>query len=49
LATPSSRAAGDVDAVAHEVAVGLLDDVAKMNADARFNPSLGRHAGVAFD
>ena len=24
---------GDIDAVAHEVAVGLLDDIAKMDAD----------------
>ena len=28
-------------------AVGLLDDVAKINADA--NPPLSRHASIAFD
>jgi hypothetical protein len=37
---------GDVDAVAHEVAVRLLDDVAKMNADAKLDPTFGRKAGL---
>ena len=32
---------GDVDAVAHEVAVGLLDHVAKMNADAKLDTPFG--------
>ena len=40
---------GDVDAVAHQIAVGLLDDVAEMNADAEFYAALGRQAGVALD
>jgi hypothetical protein len=40
---------GDIDPVAHQVAVGLLDDVAQMNADAELDASLGRHAGIAFD
>ena len=40
---------GDVDAVAHQVAVGLLDDVAQMNANAELDASLGRQAGVALD
>ena len=40
---------GDIDAVAHQVAVGLLDDVAEMDADAELDPALGRHAGVALD
>ena len=40
---------GDVDAVAHQVAVALLDDVAQMNADAKLDALLGRHAGVALD
>ena len=40
---------GDIDAVAHQVAVALLDHVAKMNADAEFDAPLGRHAGVALD
>ena len=40
---------GDVDAVAHEVAVGLLDDVAEMNANPEFDAALRRQAGVALD
>ena len=40
---------GDIDAVAHQVAVGLLDDVAEMNADAELDAAFGRHAGVALD
>ena len=40
---------GDVDAVAHQVAVALLDDVAEMNADAELDAALLRHAGVALD
>ena len=40
---------GDIDAVAHQVAVGLLDDVAEMDADTKFNAALGRHAGVSLD
>ena len=39
----------DVHAIAHEVAVPLLDDVAKMNADAKLDAPLGRHAGVTLD
>ena len=31
---------GDIDAVAHQIAVGLLDDVAQMNADAELDASL---------
>jgi hypothetical protein len=48
LAMPSSRAA-IIDAVAHQIAVGLFDHVAQMNADAVFDASLGRQAGVALD
>ena len=40
---------GDIDAVAHEVAVALLDYVAEMNADAELDAPFGRHAGVALD
>jgi hypothetical protein len=39
----------DVHAVAHEIAVGLLDHVAKMNADAKLDTTFGRQAGVALD
>ena len=43
------EARGDIDAVAHEVAVGLLDHVAEVNADAEFDAALRRQAGVALD
>ena len=43
------QARGDIDAVAHQVAVRLLDHVAQMNADAELDPALGRHARVALD
>src|SRR5271165_561692 len=33
---------GDIDAVAHQVAVGLLDHVAQMNANAKLDAALGR-------
>ena len=39
----------DVDAVAHQVAVALLDDVAEMNADAELDAAIGGHADVALD
>jgi hypothetical protein len=38
---------GDVDAVAHEIAVALLDHIAKMNANAEVDASIFRHARVA--
>ena len=37
---------GDIDAVAHQIAVGLLDDIAEVDADAELDASLDRHAGV---
>ena len=40
---------GDVDAVAHEIAVALLDDIAEMNADAKFYALVGRDPRVALD
>ena len=40
---------GDVDAVAHQVAVALFDDVAEMNADPEYDAAIGRQAGVALD
>ena len=39
----------DIDAVAHEVAVALLDDIAEMNADPELDALLRRHVGVALD
>ncbi len=40
---------GDIDAVAHQIAVALLDDVAQMNADAKFYALVGRDARIALD
>ena len=40
---------GNIDAVAHQVAVALLDDIAEMDADAKLDATLRRKAGVAFD
>ena len=40
---------GNIDAVAHEIPVALLDDVADVNPDAKFDPPVLRHAGVALD
>ncbi len=40
---------GDIDAVAHEVAIAFLHDVANMDPNAVFYPAFGRHAGVALD
>ena len=38
-----------VDAVAHQVAVALLDHVAQVDADAELDASVRRNAGVALD
>ena len=40
---------GDVDPVAHEIAVCLLDHVAEMNADAKLDTALRRQTRVALD
>ena len=40
---------GDIDAVAHQIAVALLDHVAEMDADAKLDAALGRQAGIALD
>ena len=39
----------DVDAVAHEVAVGLLDDVSEMYADPVLDALVRRDAGIALN
>ena len=46
-AIPSRR--GDIDAVAHQIAVGLLDHVAQMDADAELDATLRRKTRVALD
>jgi hypothetical protein len=43
------QSSGDVDAVAHQIAVRLLDDVADMDADAKDDAPVFRHAGVALN
>ena len=43
------EARGDIDAVAHQIAVALLYDVAQMDADAELDAALGRQAGIALD
>ena len=40
---------GDIDAIAHQIAVGFLDDVAQMNAHSELDAALRRQAGVALD
>ena len=40
---------GDVDAIAHQIAVALLDDVAQMNADAKLDALVECDARVALD
>ena len=43
------QARGDIDAVAHQVAVALLDHVAEMDADPKFDALVGRDLSVALD
>jgi hypothetical protein len=40
---------GDVDTVAHQVTVGLLDHVAEMNANAKLDALVRRDARIALD
>src|SRR6202011_4016766 len=43
------KARGDIDAVAHEIAVALLDHVAEMDADPKFDALVRRDLSVALD
>ena len=43
------EARGDIDAVAHQIAVGLLDDIPEVNADAKFDALFEPDARVAVD
>ena len=47
--TNAFKTRGDIDPVAHQVAVALLDHIAEMNADAELDAPLIRHTSVAFD
>ena len=49
LAAMPSKPRGDIDAVAHQVAVALFDDVAEMHADAKFDALVRRDPSVALD
>ena len=40
---------GNIDAVAHQVAVALLDHIAQMDTDAKLDATLGWKARVALD
>src|SRR5271170_3903826 len=39
----------DIDAVAHQIAILLLDDISEMNADTKFDATLWRQPSVALD
>jgi len=43
------NARSDIDAVAHQTAVGLFDNIAQMNADPKFDATVLRRARVALD
>ena len=45
----SFESGGDIDPVAHEVAVALLHHVAEMDANPKFDALVGRDLGVALD
>jgi hypothetical protein len=40
---------GDINAIAHQIAVALFDDVAQMNAEAKEDAPVLRHFGIALD
>src|ERR1700751_4496078 len=40
---------GGIDAIAHQIAVALLYDVAKVDADAELDAAFGRETSVALD
>src|SRR5262249_49368268 len=43
------QTSSDIDAIAHQVAIRFLDDVADVNTDAQLNSTLCRQTGIAFD
>jgi len=40
---------GDIDAIVHQIAIALLNDIADMNADAELDTAIWRHAHIALD
>ena len=45
--TDAFKPRGNVDAVAHQIAIALLNDVADVDAEAKIDPASLRNAGVA--
>ena len=43
------QSCGNVDTVAHQIAVALLDNIAEMDADAKLDAALERQASVALE
>jgi hypothetical protein len=43
------QSSGDVDAIAHEIAIALLDHIANVDANAKLNAPLRREASVSLD
>ena len=43
------KTGGNIDAIAHQVAVALLDHIAQVDANAELDTTLRRQASVAFD
>ena len=44
---PPPRAGGDIDGVTHQIAVSLLDDIAEMDANTKFDALLRRYVRTA--
>jgi hypothetical protein len=40
---------GDIDAIAHQVTVALLNNIAQMDPDTELDATLGRKTGIALD
>ena len=47
--TNAFEAGSEIDAVAHEIAVALLDNVAEVNTDAKLDPPVRRNSRVALE
>ena len=43
------QARGNIDAVAHQIPIGLLDHVPEVDAETEFDPLVGRDLSVALD
>ena len=45
----SLQPCGNIDAVAHQIAVSFFDHVTEMHPDAEIDPAVVRHANIALD